>query len=82
MIKLKDLVEEESVTEAAPQVRKKPGQKELTAIANKLEMLKRIDISSRHYSKFISALKSAQKSIGKIQNIIRMSDRLQEKLSD
>jgi len=59
-----------------PQMRTKPGQKELKAISSKLESLKRVDISSRHYSKFISAIKSAEKSISKIQSIIRMSSTL------
>ena len=64
------------VKEASPKMRTKPGQKELRAIVNKLEILKRVDISSRHRSKFISAIKSAQKSISKIESIIRMSSTL------
>ncbi len=76
MVKLKDLITEAEVNEATPQMRTKPGQKELKAISSKLESLKRVDISSRHYSKFISAIKSAEKSISKIQSIIRMSSTL------
>jgi|TARA_R110000744_G_scaffold344489_1_gene449914 hypothetical protein len=70
MIKLHDLLE------AAPQMRTKAGQKELRAITKKLEILKRIDIPSRHNSKFISAIKSAQKSVVNIETIIRMSGTL------
>ena len=66
----------ESIGEAAPQMRTKPGQKELKAITNKLEILKRVDIPSRHASKFKGAIKSAQKSISKIESIIRMSSTL------
>ena len=65
-----------SVEEAAPQMRTKPGQKELQAIKNKLERLKSVDISSRHYSKFISAIKSTQNTISRIEKLIRMSSTL------
>ena len=64
------------VKEAAPKVREKPGQKELKSIKRQLERLKSIDISGRHVSKLKSALSSVQKSIDKVENIIRMSSRL------
>jgi hypothetical protein len=64
------------VKEAAPQMRTKPGQKETRAIINKLEKLKKVDIPRRHASKFKRAIKSAQDSVGKIENIIRMSSTL------
>tara|TARA_R100001369_G_scaffold68135_1_gene95760 strand:- start:356 stop:625 length:270 start_codon:yes stop_codon:yes gene_type:complete len=89
MIKLKDLYpnqvsfnkkkyfgEEKTVKEAAPKMREKPGQKELKAIKNKLEILKSIDISSRHYSKLVSALKSAQSAISKVEKVIQMSSKI------
>jgi len=66
----------EGVNEAAPKMRAKPGQKELKAIKNKLEALKDIDISTRHYSKLVSALKSAQNAIGKVEKVIQMSSKL------
>jgi hypothetical protein len=65
-----------TVKEAAPQIRTKPGEKETQAIINKLEKLKKVDIPSRHASKFKSAIKNAQKSVSKIENIIRMSSTL------
>tara|TARA_R110002126_G_scaffold51666_1_gene141091 strand:+ start:25 stop:354 length:330 start_codon:yes stop_codon:yes gene_type:complete len=68
--------EEETVKEAAPQMRAKPGQKELKAIKNKLEGLKDIDISTRHYSKLVSALKNAQNAISKVEKVIQMSSRI------
>ena len=68
--------EEETVKEAAPKMRAKPGQKELKAIKNKLEALKDIDISTRHYSKLVSALKSAQNAISKDEKVIQMSSKL------
>lgn len=71
MVKLKDIL-----TEAAPQIRIRAGQKEAKAIINKLEKLSKIDIPSRHASKFKSAIKSAQNSVSKIENIIRMSGTL------
>ena len=71
-----DVNEEETVKEAAPKMRAKPGQKELKAIKNKLEALKDIDISTRHYSKLVSALKSAQNAIGKVEKVIQMSSKL------
>lgn len=64
------------VKEAAPKMREKPGQKELKSIKRQLERLKSIDISGKHASKLKSALSSAQKSIDKVENIIRMSSRL------
>ena len=63
----------EVVKEATPQMRTKPGQKETRSIINKLEKLKKVDIPSRHASKFKSAIKSAQNSVSKIESIIRMS---------
>ena len=69
-------IQAESIGEAAPQMRTKPGQTETRAIINKLEKLKKVDIPSRHASKFKSAIKSAQNSVSKIENIIRMSSTL------
>jgi len=63
----------EVLPEAAPKMRAKPGQKELKSITRQLEMLKSIDISGKHVAKLKSAITSAQKSIGKIESIIRMS---------
>lgn len=68
--------EEENVDEAAPKMRAKPGQKELKAIKNKLEGLKDIDISTRHYSKLVSALKSAQSAVSKVEKVIQMSSKI------
>ena len=67
---------EETVEEAAPRMREKPGQKELKAIKKKLEILKSIDIPSRHYSKLVSALKNAQNSIGKVEKVIQNSSKI------
>jgi hypothetical protein len=64
------------VKEAAPKMREKPGQKELKSIKLQLERLKSIDISGKHASKLKSAISSTQKSISKIENIIRMSSTL------
>jgi len=72
----KKSIQLESVKEAAPKMREKPGQKELKAIKNKLESLKNIDISTRHYSKLVSALKSAQSAISKVEKVIQMSSKI------
>ena len=64
------------LNEASPKMREKPGQRELKSIIRQLERLKHIDISGKHESKLKGAISSAQKSIGKVENIIRMSSKL------
>ena len=68
--------ESQELDEKAPQIKGKPGEKELRSIANKLRTISNIDISSRHKSKLQNSVKKALKAIDEIQGVIRMSSKL------
>jgi len=74
--RLKEIIKEELLREAAPKMRVKPGEKQVKAIVRNLEQLKSIDISSRHSASLYKSIKKAQKAVSDIGQVIKMSVRL------